>query len=381
MQRPRVLITGPAPPPPGGIAAVIRTIVESDLAARFDFVRFDTTIARRAPGSILARHWNSFLSRAVGFDGAWNLEAAAKLVAFRAALEPRPDLVHLHTSHGYDFWLGIRMARVARDLDIPVLLHVHGTFDVVVPTWSRIKQHLFRRALLVPTRVVVLSHGWQRWFAERMTPDRIAVLGNAVDVHVFEKRTDARPADAPVNLLFVGTNEPIRKGGYEILAAAPAIIEAAPNVRFVFVGADLERLEERFVRGTALEPYFRFVGSKTAAAMIPYFEEAEVLLLPSHAEGLPIALLEGMAASLPVVACAVNGIPEAMREPENGLFVPVGDPPAIARAVIRLVGDPSLRRSIGAANRRRAEAEFDRIPFARNLGAIYDAVLDESARG
>lgn len=377
MRRPRVLVTGPAPPPPGGIAAVIQTILDSDLQQEFEFVRFDTTQSRWEPSGPLARAANTALSRALGFDAAWNLGARARIAAYREALAVRPDLVHLHTSHGYDFWLGIRMARIARARGIRVLLHVHGLFDVMVPTWSRARQFWFDRALRVPDRVIVLSEGWKGWFAAHLAENRLAVLRNPVDVRRFSDPTGRPRAAGPLRLLFVGTNEPVRKGGYEILAAAPAVVAAVPDVRFVCVGSDEEKLEERHVRGTPLAPHFEFVGSKNAREIAPYFESADLLLLPSHSEGLPIALLEGMAAGLPVVACPVNGIPEAMQEPDNGLFVPPRDPAALARAIVRLAGDAPLRARIAIANRAKALAEFDQPIFARALGAIYRAALGD----
>jgi glycosyltransferase involved in cell wall biosynthesis len=372
--RPRILITGPAPPPPGGIASVIQTIVESELHERYDFVRFATSVERCDMSRRSVRLLNAALARSFGFDGAVNLESRAKLAAYARALEPRPDLAHIHTSHAYDFWLGTVMARMAQRRGIPALVHVHGLFDVIVPTWSRVKQAGFRRALRVPDKVIVLSEGWRRWFAGQMDPARIEVLRNPVDAQRFRPRSEA-PRDGLVRLLFVGTNEPVRKGGYDILAAAPAVIAAAPQVRFVFVGEDTEHLEATRVRGTPLAPHFEFAGSKNAQQIAPYFENADVLLLPSYSEGLPIALLEGMAASLPVVACPVNGIPEAMSEPENGIFVAPGDSAALARAVLTLVGDPARRARIGAANRQKVLAEFDRSHYARGLGAIYERAL------
>ncbi len=374
--RPRVLITGPAPPPPGGIASVIQTIVDSELSQRFEFARFDTTVARANLSARPTRWLSAALARGFGLDGAVNLESRAKLAAYRAALEPRPDLVHIHTSHAYDFWLGVWMARLARRRGIPTLLHLHGLFDVIIPTWPAHKRALFRRALRVPDTVVVLSEGWRRWFADQIDPARLAVLRNPVDVRRFAARREAPPG-TPVRLLFVGTNEPVRKGGYDILAAAPQVLRETRDVRFLFVGADTEDLEARRVRGTELEPFFHFTGSKNPAEVPACFDAADLLLLPSYSEGLPIALLEGFAASLPVVACPVNGIPEAMEAPGNGLFVPPGDADALARAIVELVRDPARRAEIGARNRRKAEADFDRTHYARELDAIYRRALAE----
>lgn len=377
--RPRILLTGPAPPPPGGIASVIQTIVESELRDHYEFTRFATSVRRLEAMSPPLRMLNAAMARSFGFDGVVSLEARAKLTAYEAALTPRPDLLHIHTSHAYDFWLGTMMARMAQRRGIPALVHVHGLFDVVVPTWSRVKQAGFRRALRVPDKVIVLSEGWRRWFAGQMDPARIEVLRNPVDVQRFQPRTEGA-GDGLVRLLFVGTNEPVRKGGYDILAAAPAVLAAAPQVRFVFVGEDTEHLEATRVRGTPLEPYFEFSGSKNSQEIAPYFENADMLLLPSYSEGLPIALLEGMAASLPVVACPVNGIPEAMSDPDNGIFVPPGDSAALANAILDLVGDPERRARTGVANREKMLAEFDRSHYARALGAIYERALSGASR-
>lgn len=378
MRRLRVLITGPVPPPPGGIASVIETIVESELADRFDFVRFGTTPTLFTPRNVLHRGLNSALARGFGLDGVISLESRAKLAAYRALLDPAPDLVHIHSSHGYDFWLGAWMARIARRRGIPALLHVHGLFDVVVPTWSRAKQAAFRRALLLPNAIVVLSEGWRRWFAQHLPPERLEVLRNPVDMSRFRPGA-GRAQDGLVRFLFVGVNEPRRKGGYDILAATSTVVREAPEARFVFVGEDTERLEATRVRGTPLASYFSFTGSKNTREISPYFEQADVLLLPSYSEGLPIALLEGMAAGLPVIACPVNGIPEAMRDPEHGIFVAPGDPPALARAMLALLRDPERRARCGAAGRLRIARDFDRSHYVRTLGDIYQRALGAPA--
>jgi glycosyltransferase involved in cell wall biosynthesis len=374
MERRRILITGPAPPPPGGIASVIRTIVDGDLSPGWDFREFDIALRRgpRFPGS---RWVNSLLSRTLARDGLYNLEGLAKIAAFRRALEANPALLHLHASHGYDIWLSVRMAKIARRLGIPSLLHLHGLFDVKVPAMPPRQQRAFWQALLVPDRLVVLSESWRRWFRQGVPSERIAVLRNPVDVSRFGPRHERE--DETLRLLFVGLSEPVRKGAYEILEAAPAILARVPHARFIFAGQDVDRVEERVVRGSAIEAQVRFVGSQDAHGMVSLFEQADMLLLPSHSEGLPIALLEAMAASLPVVACPVNGIPEAMSDPSNGRFVPVRDAGALASAVIELAADPALRRRIGAANRKLVEREFDGSAYALALGNLYESMLSK----
>ncbi len=98
--------------------------------------------------------------------------------------------------------------------------------------------------------------------------------------------------------------------------------------------------------------------------------EADVFLLASHAEGMPNAVLEAMAAALPVVATGVGAIPEML---PDGLLVPVGDPAAIARVLLELAGDPERRRELGRRNRERVEALYGFGRVEELLDALYGA--------
>jgi len=367
-------MVGPKSPPPGGIAAVVDTILGSELGVRFDFLHHSITEHQwqaRGRGDALI---NAALCRTFGLDGFVSLATRAQLIAFRGALAQRPALVHIQASCGYDHWLGAWMARAAQRRGVPSLLHLHGVFDVRVPSWSRAKQAAFRATLRVPDRVIVLSDGWRRWFATRMDPGRLVVLRNAVDVRRFPVRAVPR-TDGVLRVLFVGAYDPAQKGAYDILAAAPEIVREAPQVRFVFVGRDVDELERRFVAGTPMAGHFEFLGSQDPAEMPDLFARADLLVLPSYGEGLPITLLEAMAAALPVVVSPVNAIPEVVSDPENGLFVPPGDRAALTRAIVALARDPERRRRMGAANRSKAEQELDVSRLAHTLGALYDELL------
>jgi hypothetical protein len=96
-----------------------------------------------------------------------------------------------------------------------------------------------------------------------------------------------------------------------------------------------------------------------------------VVTLPSLAEGLPMAILEAMACARPVVATSVGGTPEAVLDGVTGLLVPVNDAEALGAAVIRLLRDPQLARSMGEAGRRRVEAHFTVERFLRAIEALY----------
>ena len=376
--RPRVLIAGPAAPPAGGIASVIDMIFASALCERFELLRFATTPTRAASCSRLVRTLDAAVARSLGFDGFVNRESRAKLRAFASALAPAPDLVHLHCWHGYDFWLSACMAREAHRRRVPAILHLHGNFDVLYPRWSPVRRIGFRRALGVADRLIVLSEGWRRWFAAHRADGRIDVVRNGVDVSLFHPQQRSAPRDV-VRLLFVGTRHATLKGAHDILAVMPEVVRAAPRVRFVFVGEDTERIEERCVRGTSLVPNCEFAGWKNPSEIAAYYADADMLLLPSQMEASPMALLEAMAAGLPVVASAVGAIPEILIPPDNGVLIEAGDRAALAAAILTLLRDAALRQRIGRNNRAKAKAELSVEHFAASLGRVYDDVLARAA--
>ena len=376
--RPLVLIAGPQAPPAGGIASVIDRIFASALGERFELQRFATTPTRAPACGPLARGFDAAVARSLGFDGFVNRESRAKLRAFTSALAPAPDLVHLHCWHGYDFWLSACMAREAHRRAIPSILHLHGNFDVLHPQWSPLRKLGFRRALGVADRLVVLSEGWRRWFAAHRGDGCIDVVRNGVDVSRFRPRERIEPRDT-LRLLFVGTRHATLKGAYDVLAVIPDVLHDAPRLRFVFVGEDTERIEERCVRGTPLAPACEFAGWKSPDEIPAYYADADVLLLPSQMEASPMALLEAMASGLPVVASAVGAIPEILEPPENGLLFEAGNRAALAAAIGALVRDADLRQRIGRNNRAKAEAELSVEHFAASLGHVYDDALARAA--
>jgi glycosyltransferase involved in cell wall biosynthesis len=106
----------------------------------------------------------------------------------------------------------------------------------------------------------------------------------------------------------------------------------------------------------------------------------DLFVLPSLWEGMPNAVLEAMAAGLPVVATAVGGTPEVVMDGVTGLLVPPQDPSALAQAIERLLRDPDLRRTMGRAGRRRVEQHFDVRETVRQVEDLYETLLREKGR-
>jgi glycosyltransferase involved in cell wall biosynthesis len=125
-----------------------------------------------------------------------------------------------------------------------------------------------------------------------------------------------------------------------------------------------------------LEKQIRFLGSR---ADIPrLLQAADIFLLTSISEGIPLTVIEAMAAGLPVVATRVGGVPEIVQEGHTGFLAPAGDDEQLSAAIKRLVDNASLRQKMGAAGRSRAETTFADDRFVDSYQCLYEQMLNDS---
>ena len=164
------------------------------------------------------------------------------------------------------------------------------------------------------------------------------------------------------------------KGHHIILEAAPAIIKAASNVRFIFVGDGYLRAElEKAVEEKGLKNYVIFTGFR---ADIPEITAIfDLAVLASFFEGLGRVLLEAMVLGKPVVASRVGGIPEVVIEGVNGFLVSPDDPQALARQIVKLLKDEDLRRRMGQAGKRMIDERFSAKRMVGDIVNVYEELL------
>jgi L-malate glycosyltransferase len=301
------------------------------------------------------------------------------------------DIVHAYNVYANIF--AIPAARMAR---VPVVLaSIRDTGVYLSPGQRRVQRAVCRLA----DGVLVNAEAVRRWLIDEGYPgDRVLVIRNGVDLSRFARRGDGGgirselrlPATAPLVAVLARLDR--NKGIEDFLDAAAVVAARTPAVRFLVVGDRLvvrdgailqdvdhrEALEAR-VRRLGLEGRVLFTGFRRDVAEI--LSEVRVSVLPSLSEGLPNAVLESMAAGVPVVATRVGGIPEVIEDGENGLLVPPSDPAALARAILTVLENDDLARSLGGAGRRCVEQRFSLEMMMRRTEGLYVSMLEKARRG
>jgi glycosyltransferase involved in cell wall biosynthesis len=200
---------------------------------------------------------------------------------------------------------------------------------------------------------------------------RIEVVHCGVDLRVYDGRPARRGPTAPLRLLTVARLER-RKGIETLLGALARLAGGEPAIELTIVGDGPDR--DRIVRRAAelgVDGAVTMAGAVAEDEVTRFYERADAFCLPSSAEGVPIVLMEAMASRLPVVATAIAGVRELVRDGESGLVVPAGDDLALADALRRLIDDPELGARLGENGREAVAAEFSLQRSAERIEALF----------
>jgi glycosyltransferase involved in cell wall biosynthesis len=249
---------------------------------------------------------------------------------------------------------------------------------------------LDRWSLRAPSQVVAVSDSFARKLAlARGIPRaRIMVLHNAIDSSWLTPGTaspdigspEVAPLIAPGEKLLLAVGRLSKEKGFpDLIAAFSHLKKASPAlaVRLAIVGEGLERpVIEEAVRRAGLEPHVSLVGQ--VKDVRPYYRAADLMVIPSLSEGSPNALLEAMAAGVPVVSTAVGGIPEIVSHGETALLVPPRDPVALANAMQQLLSDPAWGGIMAGRARELIATHYSPWSRAQTLVSLYQRLCSRT---
>ena len=289
----------------------------------------------------------------------------------------KPDIVHTHTAKAG------AVGRIAAKLTgVPIIIHTfHGHIFHSYFGFFKSKFFLWLERLLAKFTNVIITVGEQQ--RREIIQYRVAEAEKVISIPLG---LDLKPfvntnADAnelrfelsfPREILLVGIVArlvPI-KNHLCFLKSARLILNQFDNVRFLIIGdGELRTYLEKKARDLGLESRVSFMGFQYD--LVKIYAGLDIVTLSSFNEGLPVALIEAMAAGKPVISTNVGGVGDLILDGDNGLLVPSNDPAALAEAILYLLRNPERRKMMGEAGKKRAYPLFDKNRLLGDIDRLY----------
>lgn len=325
------------------------TLIGAQIAALGEPGRYFGTLARawslRAPGL-----------RAALYQLFYFAEATILARWIRAE-----GITHLHNHFaGPSASVSMLAARLA---GIPYSFTLHGPADLAEPARWKLGEKIAGAAF-----VACISH-YARSQAMLMSDpahwDRLRIIHCGVMPALYDR--PRQETGAGLHLVFVGRLAPVK--GLRVLIEALARLDR-PDIRLTIVGDGSERAALEAM-AAPLGGRVRFTGFQSQEEVAQILATADAFTLPSFAEGVPVVLMEAMAAGLPVIATRITGVPELVEDGVSGFLVVPGDAASLIEVLATFAADPGQGAAMGAAGRATVRAEFDIDIEAARLGALF----------
>lgn len=338
--KPRVLMVGMhLTKTRGGITTLIDEILKSPLKNEFDFTYIESQ----------AEDFGKFRKVFLALQAIWRF-------IFNCLLK-NVDLIYVHVGSNASLYRESFFIILAKIFGKKVISHFHaGDVENYYPFQNKVGQKFISLALSLSDSLIAVSQESAKQLGEITESPNISVITNAIDTSVFDVGERRSNNDA-VRLLFVGAVGKL-KGEKDLIKALAILRESKPNIKVSLLGYGAENLKD-YCKELSVEEFIEFLGAVSMAQRIEFFQKADIFVLPTYAEAMPMSVIEAMASALPVITTPVGGIPELIEDGKTGLLFPAGDADALAKRISFLLNNKEARIEIGKNARRKARKEMD----------------------
>jgi len=350
----------------GGILTSCRVLLASSLPQRMELILVDSSSRTVPPPPYLQRLVPALLR---------------VILTVKHCVRSNPDVLLLFASPGPSFIEKSIMAAIARLFGIKTLMFPRGAALVAQYQVSHLRATMLRLCFRIPTLMLCQGHAYQEFFAHEvgLGLTRCPVIHNWTATTQLLNIGAARvyaPDEAPLEVLFLGWVER-EKGIFELLECARRLSEAAevPPFKIVIAGDGSAMAEaRRELDDPRLASVVELLGWIDSDAKVERLRRAHLLVLPSYMEGMPNAIIEAMAAGLPVVATDVGAVVDVVSDGVNGLMIPPRNADRLVNALRELFLDAHLRERMGRAGWHIAKDRFNAERAADQIVALANRV-------
>ncbi len=291
----------------------------------------------------------------------------------------KPQVVHIGTARGLSFAKHSLMVFFARLYGVKVVLTPHCGLGILIPGKASLWRSYVLFTLRQCTGLAVLSREWLQ-LSSLLPGCLVTYIPNALELTQYTQLLRPRPENnsPDVKILFLG-HIGKEKGVFDLVDALRLLhFRTSKKFQASIVGDALEPGEVEQVSAVIssyqLQDIIKVYPPEYGERKLERIQSADIFVLPSYTEGMPISLIEALAAGLPVVASCVGGIPDMITQRQEGILISPGDTEELARALLELIENPSLRLEMGEKGRKKAVSQYSMDVKAQNLISLYQKV-------
>lgn len=285
------------------------------------------------------------------------------------------DIVHIHMSYNGSFYRKFIIQSICKIFKKRTIIHLHGSeFEKFYYKSNNLTQKLIKKLLKNTDIFIVLGKNWDNFIKNIEPNSNTRILMNAVNIPRFNKKR----IEGKVDILFLGSLIK-RKGIFELIEAINNLnmkeYLTRYNVRFIIggTGKEKESIEQK-INQYNINEYIDLVGWVDGIKKIELLKKSDLFVLPSHNEGLPVAILEAISYGLPVISTNVGSIDEAVINDYNGYLIESGDIDSLEEALIKVIESSEIRNELSINAKNMAVDKFDEKKYLEDLITIYNIV-------
>lgn len=344
-----IIQIGPSLEDKGGMVTVMQQIVSSNLKEKYNIIHIPTYI--------------------VGNKCFMFIKAICKLMLYK--IKYNVELVHIHTASNGSFYRKSILIRLCKITNIKVVLHAHGAgFKEFYEKSNDTLKKYIRNSLNKVDKIIVLSNSWKEFYSQLMEEDKIEVVYNSMDVPEEIIKTENKITTG----LFLGRLGN-RKGTYDLITAVEELAKQNVNLKITLAGdGEIEKVKN-IIKEKQLEKYFDVVGWIGKEEKQELFKKSDFLVLPSYNEGLPMSVLEAMSRKLLVITTYVGGIPEVVKNNENGLLINPGDIDGLVNCLKTAINERQRCIDMSEAAYNTIKNNFNEIDMINKIEEVYRKVI------
>jgi len=300
---------------------------------------------------------------------------ARKLITLFQALvslvfkSPGYDILHIHAASDVSFLRKTLFIWIGKAFNKKVILHMHGgDFDIYYRKSPALLKRYIKRALMSCDKIIVLSEYWKTFFQYALPDKQVDVLYNGVHASTFSPYLSA-----PENIhkfLFMGRLYR-EKGIYDLIEAVNQLVNVQQHKELLFYIAGNGEIDKvrTLINNLNLSDNVKLLGWIEDQEKLDWLGRVDTVLLPSYIEGLPMSIIEAMAAGKIIISTNVGGIPDLLVEQENGYMTDPGDVEALCDRILHVSSHPEEMTAISRNNIEKVEALY-------NLPKIHDHLFE-----